>query len=106
MNKKDALDFIDHLRYIVESEHDMTVNHSTSTSESTYTRLENQLTANLIDLAELERYVNNDYQDIAECVMDALCEDGRGDILLLKNDRIREWWGTVLTNRKNKEQHD
>lgn len=37
---------------------------------------------------------------MAERIMDALCEDGRGDLLLLKDDEIREWWTEVLHKRK------
>jgi hypothetical protein len=37
---------------------------------------------------------------MAERIMDALCEDGRGDLLLLKDDEIREWWTEVLRKRK------
>lgn len=37
---------------------------------------------------------------MTERIMDALCEDGRGDLLLLKDDEIREWWTEVLHKRK------
>ncbi len=38
-------------------------------------------------------------QPMAERIMDALCEDGRGDFLLLKDDEIREWWQAVTKRR-------
>lgn len=39
---------------------------------------------------------------MCERIMDALCEDGRGDLLLLKDDEIREWWASVLRCREQK----
>ena len=39
-------------------------------------------------------------QEMAERVMDALCEDGRGDLLMIKDDEIREWWAGILRRRK------
>ena len=32
--------------------------------------------------------------------MDALCADGRGDFLILKDDEIREWWAAITKQRK------
>jgi hypothetical protein len=37
---------------------------------------------------------------MSERIMDALCEDGRGDLLLLKDDEVRKWWGGVLKRRE------
>jgi hypothetical protein len=39
MNIQAALDIIDELRSIAESEHNMSYNYSNSTSESTYTKM-------------------------------------------------------------------
>lgn len=37
---------------------------------------------------------------VAETIMDALCEDGRADMVLLKDDEVRIWWQDVLATRK------
>ena len=39
-------------------------------------------------------------EEMAERIMDALCEDGRGDFLILKDDEIREWWTSILARRR------
>ena len=39
-------------------------------------------------------------QEMAERIMDALCADGRGDFLILKDDEIREWWAAITKQRK------
>ena len=39
-------------------------------------------------------------EEMAERIMDALCEDGRGDFLILKDDEIREWWATITKKRE------
>lgn len=44
--------------------------------------------------------------DMAQRIMDALCEDGRGDLLLLKDDNIREWWAGVTQERERKKRRE
>ena len=39
-------------------------------------------------------------QEMAERIMDALCADGRGDFLILKDDEIREWWAAITKKRE------
>jgi len=39
-------------------------------------------------------------EEMAERIMDALCADGRGDFLILKDDEIREWWAAITKQRK------
>ena len=39
-------------------------------------------------------------QEMAQRIMDALCADGRGDFLILKDDEIREWWASITKQRK------
>ena len=39
-------------------------------------------------------------QEMAQRIMDALCADGRGDFLILKDDEIREWWAAITKQRK------
>ena len=39
-------------------------------------------------------------QEMAQRIMDALCEDGRGDFLILKDDEIREWWASITKQRE------
>ena len=39
-------------------------------------------------------------QEMAERIMDALCADGRGDLLLIQDDEIREWWAAITKQRK------
>ena len=39
-------------------------------------------------------------QEMAERIMDALCADGRGDLVLLGDDEIREWWTSILARRR------
>lgn len=36
---------------------------------------------------------------MAERIMDALCQNGQGDFLLLQDDEIREWWNSVTQHR-------
>ena len=103
MNKQEALDFVDWLRWIVQSEHDTTENNSSSTSESFYKGLEAKLKSDLEHLDRLEEYLTDDCREIAERVMDALCEDGRGDLLLIRDDAVRQWWVRVQEQRKTKE---
>jgi hypothetical protein len=38
--------------------------------------------------------------DMAQRIMDVLCENGQGDFLLLRDDEIREWWESVTKERK------
>jgi hypothetical protein len=45
---------------------------------------------------------NFDLANMSERIMDALCEDGRGDFLLLKDEEIREWW-TAVTERRRRD---
>ena len=40
-----------------------------------------------------------DYRDMSERIMDALCENGQGDFLLLRDDEIREWWAGITKKR-------
>ncbi len=37
---------------------------------------------------------------IARKVMDALNEDGRGDLLLIKDDEVREWWAKIMETER------
>ena len=39
-------------------------------------------------------------EEMAERIMDALCADGRGDFLILKDDEIREWWAAITKKRE------
>ena len=39
-------------------------------------------------------------QEMAQRIMDALCADGRGDFLILKDDEIREWWAAITKKRE------
>ena len=39
-------------------------------------------------------------QEMAERIMDALCADGRGDLLLIQDDEIRAWWAAITKQRK------
>ena len=39
-------------------------------------------------------------QKMAERIMDALCADGRGDLLLIQDDEIRAWWAAITKQRK------
>jgi hypothetical protein len=45
---------------------------------------------------------NFDLANMSERIMDALCEDGRGDFLLLKDEEIRAWW-TAVTERRRRD---
>lgn len=40
--------------------------------------------------------------DMAQRIMDVLCENGQGDFLLLRDDEIREWWQSVTAERDRK----
>lgn len=42
--------------------------------------------------------------DMAQRIMDTLCENGQGDFLLLRDDEIREWWQSVLADRRRAQQ--
>ena len=48
--------------------------------------------------AKVKRPTAND--DMAQRIMDALCENGQGDFLLLRDDEIREWWTAVTKQRE------
>lgn len=37
--------------------------------------------------------------DMAQRIMDVLCENGQGDFLLLRDDEIRAWWQAVTAER-------
>lgn len=37
--------------------------------------------------------------EMAQRIMDALCQNGQGDFLLLQDDEIREWWNGVTGER-------
>jgi hypothetical protein len=37
--------------------------------------------------------------EMAQRIMDALCENGHGDFLLIRDDEIREWWQGVVKER-------
>lgn len=37
---------------------------------------------------------------MAERIMDALCADGRGDLLLIQDDEIRAWWAAITKQRR------
>ena len=39
-------------------------------------------------------------QEMAQRIMDALCADGRGDLVLLGDDEIREWWAAITKQRE------
>ena len=39
-------------------------------------------------------------QEMAERIMDALCADGRGDLLLIQDDEIRAWWAAITKQRR------
>lgn len=102
MIKASALSELDYLRWIVESEHDMTVNHSNSTSEHTYKEYDEKMSADLRRIDELEEFIRSDCREIAERIMDTLCENGHEDLLLIKDEEVRTWWAKVQERRKSK----
>jgi hypothetical protein len=57
MNKTQALEFLEYMRYILNSEHEWSYNYCQSTSESTYKKMEEKLAADLDQLDKLEEFI-------------------------------------------------
>lgn len=63
MNKKEALELIDSLKYDIDSYHDMMYNNSCSTTPSSYVKMREEQEAALKEIDELRKWVEENTND-------------------------------------------